>query len=337
MRGDETADVLIVGAGICGLLAAAGFAAAGRRVLVVDKGRSVGGRLATRRIGPGRADHGAQFFTARDAAFGAQVAAWQAEGLVYPWSSGWSDGSLDTAPADGHVRYAVVGGMNQLARRLAAELEQAGGELMTGTRITTVEQDGAGWRATDDTGQEYRARAAVLTAPVPQSLALLDTGGVRLAPGPRAELEAIRYAPCLCGLFQVDGVVNLPEPGALQRRDGIVRWLADNRRKGISPGATIVTLHASPEWSAAHYDDTDEALLPALDAELRPWLEAGASVISAEVKRWRYALPTVLYPARYLLAEGLPPLFFGGDAFGGPRVEGAALSGIAIGVEGRQL
>jgi hypothetical protein len=334
MRGDETTDVLIVGAGICGLLAAAGFATAGKRVLVVDKGRSAGGRLATRRIGPGRADHGAQFFTTRDAAFGARVAAWQAEGLVYPWSTGWSAGSLDTAPPDGHVRYAVAGGMNQLARRLAADFQQAGGELLTGTRITRVEQDGASWRAIDDTGRKFRARAVVLTAPVPQAVALLAAGGVRLAPTQQADLEAVRYAPCLCGLFQVDGAVDLPEPGALQRQDGIVRWLADNRRKGISPAAAIVTLHASPEWSAAHYDDPDEELLPVLEAELRPWLEAGAAVISAEVKRWRYALPTVLYPARYLLAEGLPPLFFGGDAFGSPRVEGAALSGIAIGVEG---
>ena len=173
----------------------------------------------------------------------------------------------------------------------------------------------------------------MLTAPVPQSLALVDAGGVHLTPGQRTALEAIRYASCLCGLFQVDGAVHLPEPGALQRPDGIVRWMADNRRKGISPAAAIVTVHASPDWSRDHYDAGEEVILQTLEAELRPWLGAGATVAHAEVKRWRFALPTVVHPDRFLRAEGLPPLFFGGDAFGGPRVEGAALSGLAIGSE----
>ena len=49
----------------------------------------------------------------------------------------------------------------------------------------------------------------------------------------------------------------------------------------------------------------------------------GGAVNQVEIKRWRYALPLVLHPERYLKADGLPPLYFGGDAFGGPRVEGA--------------
>ena len=55
------------------------------------------------------------------------------------------------------------------------------------------------------------------------------------------------------------------------------------------------------------------------------WLRA------AEIKRWRYALPTILHPQPYLRAQGYPPLFFGGDGFGSPRIEGAVLSGLAIG------
>jgi predicted NAD/FAD-dependent oxidoreductase len=47
----RTTDVLVVGAGMAGLTAAAELQRAGRRVLVLDEGRGVGGRLASRRIG----------------------------------------------------------------------------------------------------------------------------------------------------------------------------------------------------------------------------------------------------------------------------------------------
>ena len=69
-------DILVVGAGLAGLMAAQTLQHQGRRVVVVDKGHSVGGRLATRRIGPGRADYGAQFFTIRSPEF---------QTLAEPW------------------------------------------------------------------------------------------------------------------------------------------------------------------------------------------------------------------------------------------------------------
>ena len=56
-------ETLIIGAGLSGLSAAQTLVRSGRSVLVVDKGRGVGGRLATRRIGDATLDHGAQFFT----------------------------------------------------------------------------------------------------------------------------------------------------------------------------------------------------------------------------------------------------------------------------------
>ena len=103
-----------------GLMAANVLLDRGHTVQVIDKGRSVGGRLATRRIGAsGLADHGAQFFTVRTAALQGYVDRWRAQSLVYVWGTGWSDGSLKRTAGDGHPRYAVRGGMNKLAKRLA--------------------------------------------------------------------------------------------------------------------------------------------------------------------------------------------------------------------------
>src|SRR3569832_747582 len=97
-------DVIIVGAGLAGLMAGRVLANAGKRVVLLDKGRSIGGRMATRRLGGGLADVGAQFFTVREPEFGAVVTRWLAEGLIFEWSRGWSDGRLAASTGDGHPR-----------------------------------------------------------------------------------------------------------------------------------------------------------------------------------------------------------------------------------------
>lgn len=326
-------DILIIGAGLSGLLAALRLQESGKQVCLLDKARSTGGRLATRAIGPGLADSGAQFFTVREAAFRHYVEAWQQAGLVYVWSTGWSDGSLITggAPSDGYPRYSVNGGMNALARHLTDQVLAQGATLRTECQISAITQQGEGWLATTEQDNPFTAPVLILTPPVPQSLALLDAGNVSLSTADRAALARITYAPCLCGLFWLEGEITLPEPGAIQRAGADLAWVANNQRKGISPAATLITVHAGPAYSATHDDVPEDELLATMQASLQPFLRGKVKLHEAQLKRWRYALPTVTHPDRYLQAQGLPPLYFGGDAFGGPRVEGAALSGLAIG------
>ncbi len=322
----NSADVLIVGAGMSGLMAAHALRAHGLHPLLLDKGRSVGGRLATRRVGPGRADHGAQFFTVRSPEFRAWVERWQAEGLVYIWSTGWSDGSLAGTPSDGHPRYAARGGMNALAQHLAQGLD-----VRLETQVAALAPKANGWQIADQAGQTFTGRGLLLTPPVPQSLALLEGSGIVLADRDREVLEGIEYAPSLAGIFWLDQPLRLPEPGAVQHSNAPIAWMADNQRKGISPEAALATVHAGPEISEAAWQMPEATVLESLFEGLQPFLQPGTQVVERHLKRWRYALPTEFYPERTLLADGPLPLAFAGDAFGGPRVEGAALSGLAAG------
>lgn len=324
-------DVIIVGAGLSGLTAAQVLAEHGLKALVLDKGRSVGGRLATRRIGKGVADHGAQFFTARTSIFQSYVDRWLVDGVIYQWSKGFSDGIKTVAQFDGHPRYAARGGMNALAKHLAGQMQSSAVSIQTDVKVTKLTPKNKGWQALDEAGTEYKARALLLTPPVPQSLTLLGATTGDLMLSDRAALERIAYAPCIAGLFAVEGGMNLPEPGALQRPDAPISWIGDNQRKGISPDATIITVHANGDFSRALWDMPEEKALAEMRGVLETYLEHGSSIIETHLKRWRYAQPTVLHPERWLLASGLPPLIFAGDAFGEARVEGAALSGLAAG------
>lgn len=317
-------DILVVGAGIAGLMAAQYLQTLGYKVTAVDREERVGGRMVTEHLGGGWADIGAQFFTARDATFQPFLAVWQAEGLIFEWSSGWSDGTLVDSANDGHPRYAAYGGLTAVPRRLAQDLT-----IHKAVTIQSVAVEGDGWTAIAASGDVYQSQALILTPPVPQSLALLDAGHTTLAAADRAALETITYAPSITAVLWVEGTINLPEPGALQRPDHPISWIADNHRKGISPQATLITMNVSPAHSRLWWLSPNVELEGAMRRELRPFLSPDAAIHEMHIHRWPYALPTNIYPEPTLLAANLPPLAFAGDAFNGPRVEGAALSGLA--------
>lgn len=322
-----TADVLIVGAGISGLIAARSLRDRGYSVHLIEKARGVGGRLATRKIGEsGQADLGAQFFTVRTETLRRYVDEWLANELVYVWGTGWSDGSVKRTHSDGHPRYAVRGGMNQLAAHLAADLDIALDRL-----VTYVQLQDDNWTLHDSDNQTYRGRALLMTPPMPATLELLSSSAISLHPDDFAQLRRIQFGPCLCGIHEVKGAIDMPEPGAVQNFQNDVYWVADNHAKGISE-STVVTSHANAKFSRQNWDASEADIIRELESAVQPYLKPGASIVSTRLKKWRFSVPLTTYPHEYMLARDLPLLAFAGDAFGGRgRVEGAFVSGIAAG------
>jgi predicted NAD/FAD-dependent oxidoreductase len=220
--------------------------------------------------------------------------------------------------------------MNALAKHLANQAQQHGVTIHSGVHILSVRPQGKGWLAQADNQMQYSAQHLLITLPPPQALALFHGNEATLMQRDHEALAAISYDPCLCGLFWVEGKVYLPQPGAYQRPGETVSWVADNQRKGISPEATLLTVHAGADFSRQHYDQSDDDLFLPLVEGILPFLDKAAVIRQAQIKRWRYSQATTIYPERYLHAADVPPLYFGGDAFGAPRLEGAALSGLMI-------
>lgn len=311
---------LIIGAGLAGLMAATVLQAAGLSVTVVDKARGVGGRMATRRLDQAVFDHGAQYFTARDPRFLAYVQQWQQAGLIMPWADGFSaaDGTLHQ---NGETRYRGTQGMTSPAKHLAQHLH-----VHLNEQVTHLQPDHLGWEAHTVNGKVFAADAVILTAPVPQALALLDAGDILLPAAARTALEAIAYNPCFAVLAMLNAPSQIPAPGGMWLSGDPIHWLADNQQKGISP-VPSVTIHAGGEFSRHHFEADKEAIGQQLIAAAADVI--GSQVIGFQVQRWRYSQPTRLHDQPFLAVDAPAPLLFAGDAFAGPRVEGAALSGLA--------
>ena len=308
---------IVVGAGISGLLASKCLAAGGVDVTVLDKGRGVGGRMATRRLDRAIFDHGAQFITVRDPGFAQLMEEWTAEGLIGEWTRGFP--KPGTVQPDGHPRYFVKHGMTAVPKYLARGLK-----VHTHARVAEITLDG-NWHVRLDSGETLTAEGLILTAPVPQSMDLLDIGGVELPEPEDAQLRAIQYHPCLTWMALPTSDRTLGPPGGVQFLHGSLQFLADNRQKGISETPAI-TVHASPAFSREHFsgDEIDNwALIVEEVAQFT------GPIRRASFQRWRYSQPVESRPERAVAVEMDAALVFCGDAFGGPRIEGAALSGMA--------
>jgi renalase len=315
---------VVVGAGISGLLAAKTLNEKGWTVTVLEKCRGVGGRMATRRIGRGKFDHGAQFFTVRGERFAGLVEDWLSAGVATEWTRGFADPE-GKPNEDGYPRYRGTEGMTSIPKYISRDLD-----VRTGEKAVKVDDAADGWEVVCESGSRVAGNALVLAAPVPQALDLASSGSYSLPDGARRQLEALSYDPCLALMALLGGSTGVPGPGGMQIKGEPLDWIGDNLRKGISE-APAVTVHAGPEWSRSHFegDETEitESMISLagkrLDTDLAP------SVVETSLARWRYSWVTDPYPDPCLIASDDPPLLFCGDAFGQPKVEGAALSGLA--------
>ncbi|MEZ5236972.1 MAG: FAD-dependent oxidoreductase [Acidimicrobiales bacterium] len=259
-------------------------------------------------------DHGAQFFTVRSDTFGEFVRRAGEAGLAYEWCRGFNE-------VDGYPRYAVRGGMAALGSWLADGLD-----VRTATAVGAIRpQDGGGARFAVELvgGGSVTARSVLLTPPVPLSGALLAAGGIALDPA----LAAITYHRVLALLVCLDRPSGVAAPGGHQSEEGPFSFIGDNHQKGISEEVTV-TFHTNHRLSAQHWDDPDDELTARLLGWAEPWL-AGATPLAVELVRWAHSGPLQPWPeAVATVREGL---LLAGDAFAGPKVEGAYLSGWAAG------
>lgn len=312
---------LLIGAGMAGLTAARELAKQGHTVTVLDKGRGVGGRMATRRIDRSRIDHGAQYFTAKSPLFQSFT-----EELL-------TEGVAGIAPianqGDAPLHYIGYNGMSAIAKYMAQSLH-----VITGERVIKIEKrtgsSNNGWRVVSETGTTYEADNLLITIPAPQALTLLQDSNIGADEVNMVALESIQYSPCITVMVVLSqqSLINKAEQW-MQFDCGPIATIADNYLKGITPEQPSITIQAGAEFSQTHFDDDLMAVGHAL-INLVPQFIPAADILTYQVHRWRYSMADVRYPEPFLAANTPAPLLFGGDGFGSGNIEGAFLSGLAM-------
>lgn len=331
---DRFCDLAVIGAGVSALVAAREWQKSGLRVKLFEKSRGLGGRMATRRLGNARFDHGCQFFTVRSEPFAEEVRHWEKLGLAAPWFNHLDDqGEASLQPDKGNLRYRVKEGMTAVPKALANDLE-----IYRQHTVETLRWDGNYWHLSfAENESPVTARGLLCTAPVPQSLALLDKGEVN---GLKAALEPLRkveYAPCFALMALLDQQPRLGSVGFIAPNDDSkIATIADNAAKGASSRIGAVTILSTDTFARKNFDrDPEEVKAWLLDAA-RPWL-SGCNVLESSLRRWKFARPTVSHPEPGWVSSS-HRLLLAGDGFGAqPRLEQSYLSGLWAATEGNKI
>ncbi|HIV79324.1 MAG TPA: NAD(P)-binding protein [Candidatus Sphingomonas excrementigallinarum] len=295
----------IVGAGMAGLSCATRLAEAGWRVALFDKGRGPGGRMASKVVtAQGLCfafDYGAQYLTARDPAFVAQVRDWERQGVAARW------------PAAGEDGWVGMPGMNTLVTHIAEPLGVA-----WSTHIRAIRRDHDGWWLSHDERTEGPFDILVLALPADQVPALAaehDPALVELA-------EAHPSEPCWTVLLGFE--TRLSAPDILSAADPIA-WAARNGAKPGREGGEAWTIHATPDWSRRHVESDRTSVTASLLRALEEQVGTLPVPVHATAHRWRYARSGKAGIGAYHRPD--IALAACGDWLIAPRVESAWLSG----------
>ena len=307
-------QVGIIGSGIAGLLCASTLNEAGISCFVLDKGRGPGGRMATRYRGAFKWDHGAQYFTLQGERFQSIVIEWERLGLVQKWFD------LKGVEGMGSTRYVGTNGINSIAQYLKKSLE-----VFQETRVDHLFYENTIWHLETEKGARFTCDELVCTQPIPQGISLLKSSGLFEGLRDGAMLDSVRYEKGLSTLVVLAGASAIPEPGCLRLKDGIIAWIADNSKKGLTSEHTCVTIQAQPDFAKEHWNSLDAVRGSLMIEAAKAYL--GSEVTDFHCHRWGYAFAKNPLKATHI-RDGALAISFAGDGFGKSRVESAALSGV---------
>ncbi|MDD9979282.1 MAG: FAD-dependent oxidoreductase [Boseongicola sp.] len=289
---EQSNQIAIVGAGVAGLTAAILLTEAGHQPILFDKGRKIGGRLATRRTPAGLFDYGSP---------------------EVPKSGPWSSLVREPRLLPGH-------GLRQIFDRIDTRFG-----VQNGVEIAAISQDRSGWSlATSDNRSIGQFANVLITSPAPQAKNLLDPLGL----SEFDDLASVQMVPVWTVLVAFDEHLDCPDEVSAHSDVLAVRRMNGDGAAANHQDRWVIQF--TPEFSTNHFDaekDTiaDSArnvLSEAAKVELPP-------PTFLHTHRWRYAFAGKPLGRSFICSQEMG-ILAGGDWALGRTVEDAVKSGAAM-------
>jgi renalase len=323
-------DVVIIGAGMAGLVCAQQLKQAGYSVLVVEKSRGFGGRVATRRLHNTCADHGACYLKPKGKFMTQLVELLVQRNVLQVWNGTFMEKAQNIVSSM-QPRYISPTGMSSIAKFLAQNLD-----VTLEKRVTEVNYDANNqWRLTLESQQYIYAKALVIAIPAPQALALLEPLEGSIVDSIFIDkLRSVKFFPSISVMAGYPAKsMPLPQWKALTfDSDSILGWVGFDSTKRSNPSQPVFVIQSSADFATANLETQD------LDSVGQQMLHTAASSIGLDwlahpewlqVHRWRYAFPSTPLQEAFLAAETSQPLVCCGDWCGGNLIPGAVDSGLS--------
>lgn len=345
---DPEFDIAVVGAGMAGITCAQQLSQAGYRVVVLEKSRGVGGRMATRRLQGTCADHGTCYLSPQGDRFQTLIDQLAAAGILQSWTDRVYELDVNAvslqAPtaAECYPRYVAPTGMTAIVKHLAAGLD-----IRFNQRVAKLELiDEQHWRLTaESTGAEpgtaeqteLSATAVVVAIPAPQASLLLQPLMELLPAEFIQQLQSATFLPCLSAMVgylperQQDWLSDYADLKAISvTNDTMLAWIGLDSSKRAQSAQPVFVMQSTVEFADRYLEVSDLSaagaqLIQRAAELLAPWLDTPEWL---QVHRWRYAFAQAPLPHPYLAALTPAALICIGDWCGGRKVESAYLSGL---------
>jgi predicted NAD/FAD-dependent oxidoreductase len=337
-------DIAIIGAGIAGLTCAKALQKAGYTVVILEKSRGVGGRVATRRIDNYRMDHGARYLEPIGDNVENLIQIMQQQNSLNLWTKTlyeYQENQLKPA-SNQSPKYIAAGGMNAVGQFLATGLETWFNRRVIDLNITSnktwhlsLEQT---HRSAKDKPLEVEAKLVVFAIPAPQALTLLESLESQLSSSFVQSIRSVEYDACITVMA---GYSDEYKSAFLNREidwkavifpeDNILDWVGlDSSKRNDSQSPTVV-IQSTANFAKTYLDTVDlepigNSLIQTAATHLMPELNHPEWI---KIHRWRYAFCRQSLPEFYLQTTIPLPLVCIGDWCGGEQIDGALASGKA--------